>query len=322
LGGFIAENFLTETVLEAKLRQLEIARWGAAWLRDPTNVAGLGARLTSLLQEVLRLISPQARRSLTAAVVSDLASNLPASALAAGVLRSLWVEGRSQALLDQGLELVAGALADNEALIRGQIAGRTLRWAPKWLDRRIADKILKILAEVVEDMRRPDHPWRAQVSVAIERFLARLDTDPALRAKIERLKREMLAHPLILDQLDGLWTTAETWINPRTPESRQALADTASRLLLAVGDWLETRDDARDILNGWARLAAREVIAPRRHQIGAFVAEIVAGWDTRSIVEKLELQVGPDLQYIRINGTLVGGCVGLAIFCLARWLSL
>ena len=64
------------------------------------------------------------------------------------------------------------------------------------------------------------------------------------------------------------------------------------------------------------------MIAPRRHQIGAFVAEVVAAWDTRSIVDKLELQVGPDLQYIRINGTLVGGCVGLAIFCLARWLSL
>ena len=322
LGGFIAENFLTESVLEAKLRQLEIARWGAAWLRAPANAASLAGRLTSLLQELLRLVSPQTRRALTAAVASDLASNLPAATLTARVLRALWVDGRGHALIDQGYELVAKALTDNEALIRGQIAGRTFRWAPKWLDRKIADKILTVLADVVVDMRRPDHPWREQVFAAIERFLERLDTDPMLRERVERLKRGLLAHPLILDQLDGLWSAAENWINPQTPEGRQALADTARRLLAAVGDWLETHDDARDILNGWARLAAREVIAPRRHQIGAFVAEIVAAWDTRSIVEKLELQVGPDLQYIRINGTLVGGCVGLVIFSVARWLAL
>ena len=322
LGEFIAENFLTEAVLDAKLRQLEITRWGAAWLREPANTARLAGRLTSLLQELLRLVTPQTRRALTAAVASDLASHFPAASVASGVLRALWVEGRSQALLNQGLELVARTLSHNEALIRGQIAGRTFRWAPKWLDRRIADKILTVLADVVEDMRRPDHPWRARVSVAIEHFLERLDTDPLLRARIERFKRDLLAHPSILEPLDGLWSAAETWINPPTPEGREALADMASRLLRAAGDWLQTRDDARDILNGWARLAAREVIAPRRHQIGAFVAEIVAAWDTRSIVEKLELQVGPDLQYIRINGTLVGGCVGLAIFCVARLLNL
>jgi uncharacterized membrane-anchored protein YjiN (DUF445 family) len=321
LGGFIADNFLTQTVLEGKLRQLEVGRWGAAWLREPGHSANLAERLTRLLRELLSLVSPQTRRSLTAALASDLTSNLPAATLAAGVLRTLWVEDRSRALLDRGLDLVAKALADNEALIRGQIAGRTFRWAPKWLDRRIADKILKVVAEVVEDMRRPDHPWRAQASVAIEDFLERLDTDPVLRARIERLKRDLLAHPLILDQLDGLWSAAENWINPKTPEGRRRLTGMVCRLLAAAGDWLETRDDARDILNAWARLAAREVIAPRRHQIGAFVAEIMAGWDSRGIVEKLELQVGPDLQYIRINGTLVGGCVGLAIFCGARWLS-
>ena len=163
LGGFIAENFLSESVLEAKLRQLEIARWGAAWLRAPANAASLAGRLTSLLQELLRLVSPQTRRALTAAVASDLASNLPAATLTARVLRALWVDGRGHALIDQGYELVAKALTDNEALIRGQIAGRTFRWAPKWLDRKIADKILTVLADVVVDMRRPDHPWREQV---------------------------------------------------------------------------------------------------------------------------------------------------------------
>ena len=96
----------------------------------------------------------------------------------------------------------------------------------------------------------------------------------------------------------------------------------STRLLMSLGGWLEERSDARESFNTWARLAVQQVIAPRRHEIGKFIAEIVAGWDTRGIVEKLELQVGGDLQFIRINGTLVGGCVGLAIFVVAKMLSL
>ncbi len=322
LGGFIADNFLTEAVLEAKLRRLEIARWGAAWLGEPANAASLGRRLTSLLREVLRLVPPETRRALTSAVVKDLATAIPAAPLAASVLRAAWVEERGQGVLDRILDIAARALTDNEALIRDQMAGRTFRWAPKWLDRAIADKLIRVLAEVASDMRRPDHPWRAQVAGAVERLIARLEGDPAMRERVETYKRELLANPLVLGQLERVWSAAEDRVNPPTPEGREALSDLATRGLTALGTWLEQRDDARDILNGWARLAAQRLIAPRRHEIGAFIAEIVAGWDSRGIVEKLELRVGPDLQYIRINGALVGGSVGLVIFIVSRWLSI
>ena len=190
------------------------------------------------------------------------------------------------------------------------------------LDRRIGDRIIQALAEVVEEMRQPDHPWREQVRVSINEVIDRLDTDPAFREQVEGLKRELVAHPLVLANLERIWSEAENRLNPQTAEGRLAMAELVSRFLASAGEWLERRDDAREIFNGWARLAAQQVIAPRRHEIGRFIAEIVASWDTRSIVEKLELQVGKDLQYIRINGTLVGGLAGLAIFALSKWLSL
>jgi uncharacterized membrane-anchored protein YjiN (DUF445 family) len=322
LGEFIAENFLTEAVLEAKLRQLEIARWGAAWLSDPANAERLAQRITSLSHELLDLVAPQARRDFVAAVVKDIANALPAASLASSVLRALWIEGRTQAFLDHILDFASRSLTSNEDMIRSQVSGRTLRWAPRWLDRRIGDRIIQVLAEVVEDMRRPDHPWREQVRISIGEVIERLDTDEAFREQVEGLKRELVAHPLVLENLEHVWWEAESRVNPQTAEGRLAMTELVSRLLRSAGSWLERRDDAREIFNGWARLATQRVIAPRRHEIGRFIAEIVAGWDTRSIVEKLELQVGRDLQYIRINGTLVGGLVGLAIFTLARWLSL
>ena len=322
LGEFIAENFLTEAVLDAKLRQLEIARWGADWLSEPANAERLAQRITSLSRELLDLVAPQARRDFMAAVVKDIANALPAASLASSVLRALWLEGRTQAFLDYILDFVSRSLATNEDLIRGQVSGRTFRWAPRWLDRKIGDRIIQALAEVVEDMRHADHPWREQVRVSISEVIDRLDTDPAFREQVEALKKELVAHPLVLGNLERIWSEAESRVNPQTPEGMLAMTQLATRLLVSAGDWLEKRDDAREIFNGWARLAAQLVIAPRRHEIGRFIAEIVAGWDTRGIVEKLELQVGRDLQYIRINGTLVGGLVGLSIFIVSRWLSL
>jgi uncharacterized membrane-anchored protein YjiN (DUF445 family) len=322
LGEFIAENFLTEAVLGAKLLQLEIGRWGAAWLRDPANAARLANQLTSLLHELLDLVTPQMRRDFVAIVARDLASALQAAPLASSMLRALWVDGRTQAFLDRILDFASRALTTNEELIRSQVTGRTFRWAPKWLDRKIADRIIRALAEVVQEMREADHPWRQQVTDSVNELIDRLDCDPALRERVEGLKRELVAHPLVLGNLERIWSQAENYMNPPTPEGRLALTEIATRLLSGVGGWLEERGDARESFNTWARLAVQNVIAPRRHEIGKFIAEIVAGWDTRSIVEKLELQVGGDLQFIRINGTLVGGCVGLAIFIVAKMLSL
>ena len=91
---------------------------------------------------------------------------------------------------------------------------------------------------------------------------------------------------------------------------------------MAFGEWLDTDKEAGAIINSWARAAATQVVAPQRKQIGVFIAQVVAGWDTRSVVDKLELQVGKDLQYIRVNGTLVGGLVGLVIFTVARLIGL
>jgi uncharacterized membrane-anchored protein YjiN (DUF445 family) len=322
LGDFIAENFLTEGVLEAKLRQLEIARWGAAWLREPDNAARLAARLTNLLHDLFGLVTPEMRRDFVAILARDLSGALQAAPLASSVLRALWVDGRTQIFLDRLLDFVARSLAEHEDLIRSQVAGRTFRWAPKWLDRRIADRIIRALTEVVQEMREPDHPWRRQVTDSVNELIERLDSDPALRERVEGLKRELVAHPIVLASLERIWSQVESRMNPPTEEARQALTRIAARLLAAFGRWLEDRGDARESFNTWARLAVQNVIAPRRLEIGRFIAEIVAGWDTRGIVEKLELQVGADLQFIRINGTLVGGAVGLAIFAGAKLLSL
>jgi uncharacterized membrane-anchored protein YjiN (DUF445 family) len=323
LGEFIAENFLTEAVLDAKLRQLEIARWGAGWLRQPDNARRLAVRITAAIPQLVELAPVQARRELITVAATGLIRAIPAAPLAATILGVLWSGGRAQPLLDRGLDLLAGYLAANEPAIRSQVRGRALRWAPAWLDRRIGDKVVAALADIVGEMRDPEHPWRLELEAGVTGFIERLRTDPELRAKGEELKAALLKDPgPLVAHLEQAWTRFADRLRADGTEGQGDLAGPLARAIVTLGGWLDADADSRATLNAWARAAAGRLIAPQRHVIGRFIAQVVAGWDTRSIVEKLELQVGRDLQYIRVNGTLVGGLVGLLIFVAARRLGL
>jgi uncharacterized membrane-anchored protein YjiN (DUF445 family) len=322
LGAFIADNFLTTEVLSARLRQLEIGRWGASWLRQPANAAMVAARLVKLAPELLALSTAEARRRFVTAIATDAIAAAPAAKLASGVLRAAASGERGEALLDTGLDLLARALAGNEELLRAEVAGRTFRWLPRWLDEKIADRILRAFAETLEAMRAIDHPMRAKLLSALHDFAARLETDPELAARAEAIKAQIVSHPLLVARLGELGEAFERRLTPRSDTEAQALAERLAAGLVGLGDWLYGQTEAIEIFNDWARSAVERAIAPRRHDIGRSIASVVAGWDVRSVVDRLELQVGADLQYIRINGTLVGGAVGLIIFALSQWFGL
>ena len=317
LGAFIADNFLTAEILEGRLRQLEVARWGAAWLRKRDNAAMAAERLVRLIPELLSLSTADARRRFIATIATDVISAVPAAPLAAGVLRSLSSGAQREVLLDAGLDLVGGALAKNQDLVRAEVAGRTYRWLPRWLDEKIADKLLEALGRTIEEMRSPEHPWRDRVGRYLDDFIGRLEADPALAERAETIKRRITAHPLLLERLGQLGDALETRLRPSTEQEARELADRLAAWLASLGAWLYAETEAVEIFNEWARRAVQQIVVPRRREIGRLIASVVASWDARNVVEKLELQVGADLQYIRINGTLVGGLVGLLIYVLS-----
>lgn len=322
LGAFIADNFLTAEVLEARLRQLEVGRWGAAWLRQRRNAALVAERFVKLMPELMAFSTPETRRRFVGTIAADAIAAVPAAPLAAGALRAIWGDERREALMDAGLELIASALAQNEALIRAEVAGRTYRWLPRWVDQKIADALLNGLMRTIDEMRQPGHPWRARVSAYVDGFIVRLETDPALAAKADEIKRQITSHAILADRLGDVGNALETWLRPATDEQARALTERLAGWLSRLGGWLYGQDEAVAIFNDWARQALQRSVAPRRRQIGRMIAGVVASWEVGSVVEKLELQVGADLQYIRINGAIVGGLVGLAIFTMSRLLQL
>ena len=321
LGRFITNNFLSTRVAHERLAQVDMVAWLARWLSDPASVT-LFARNVSLAM-------PRILRSVPGAEVGEVLGkfarygieSIPAAPLASRILAVLWAQGNAQALLDRALDLAEGALGRHKDFITRKVSERSSRWIPQWVDAIIADRVMSGVLATLNEMRAPEHPWRVELQQAIEKLIDELATDPDFYARGEAMKAELLASPLFHEQATTLWAQIERGLYADPEGQAEAMARACETGLRTFGTWLSHDPERRARLNRWIRLLILRTVLPRRAEIGAYVAQVVHNWDSATLVDRLELQVGKDLQYIRINGTLVGGLVGLIIFMVSRWIA-
>jgi uncharacterized membrane-anchored protein YjiN (DUF445 family) len=320
LGRFITNNFLTPKVLSEKLVQVDAAQWIADWLGSPDNARRVAHNAARVVPEVVRalprdLISDALGRSVVAGLKA-----VPAAPVAGNLLAIVWAQGQTQKVLERAIAFAEAALLANKGFIRARVEANSSRWVPRWLDGIVADKIVTTITATLAEMRDPAHPWRLELKAGIEGLIGRLSSDPALRADVEAAKNAFLDDPLFIEHVTAMWEE----IDARLPTDISAHAETIAAgveySLLRAGRWLREDQALKVKINRWIRYLARRMISPRRAEIGAFVTNVVEAWDSTTLVNRLELQVGKDLQYIRINGTLVGGLVGLLIFTASKWL--
>ena len=322
LGRFIVDNFLSPRVLDAKLRQLELAAWGGAWLSRPTNARAVAARIVAWTPELVRTLPEGALEELAAAAALAAVRAIPAAATAGKLVSALWAGGRAEAIIAALTERLGAWLEGHQQVIADQVQAQSWPWLPKWVDKIIAEKITAGLRRLLSDLRQADHPWRVTLAAQIEVLIERMATDPAFRARGEAIKQALLDDPQLSGHVRALWSDIKARLAGAWTDGAEELEAKLARLLVDLAAWLRDDPALQRTLNTGARALARKVIGPRRHDIGGFVTQVVASWDTKSVVDRLELQIGADLQYIRVSGTLVGGVVGLALYSLSRWLRL
>jgi uncharacterized membrane-anchored protein YjiN (DUF445 family) len=317
IGGFVINNFLIPSVLESRLETLDVAGWWSEWLRRPGNGALIARQFAGIAPPVAELLArPEVHEALTGAARRGLGA-VPAAPLVGQSLRLLVAKGfiakAADWLLDQGER----ALSRHGDLIREQVSKNTSAWMPKWLDKRLADRVLTSLRNAIDEMRKPGHPLRGSLELRAEALATKLIEDPAMAKEGDRIKSDLLANPVIAAYLDPMWRSVEERL--KAGDSEDSLVRTGIEQVLSGTARLLADDPAiAATLNAWTRSAIARLIAPNRDTIGAFIGDVVSGWDDETLVSKIELQIGKDLQYIRINGTIVGGLVGLLIFAASR----
>ena len=316
IGRFMANNFLSPRVLAERIRDVDISGWAARWILRGDNAKNVAQRTTSSLNQALSALPREDLNAVLSGAVRGGIESVPASPFASKVLSLLWAQGEMQELAERLLVWASSALAKNRESIRAKVSKRTSRLIPKWIDGIVADRIIDGVTRILDEMREPDHPWRIEMTTTVEQLIGDLATKPELIEKGEELKARMLAAPAVTTQIDALWVSIENRLE--APTTQAQMTRMLERLLTNMGTRIQNDAHLRDSINRWLRVAVLRTVAPRRAEIAHFIRNVVENWDTETLTDRIELTVGRDLQYIRINGTLVGGLVGLIIFAVTQ----
>jgi uncharacterized membrane-anchored protein YjiN (DUF445 family) len=318
LGHFIAQDFLKPDEVTNRLKQVDVAGWIARWLTIPENARSLAVSLQALLPPLLDVLGDDRLRAFARTAIRTGIDSIETGPLVARVLNVLMAHGQEQIVFEFGIDAGTAFLEEHREGIRKRIGQNGGRWLRNWVDGKVADAVVDEMLSALSDARAPTHPWRTEYRAWLKRQAARLADDPEVVEACERIKSEVLDSSVVDGYLD--WVGAELQSKVRSDWAAQEGTTMLAleRVFVAAGGWLEADGRVREQVNAWTQQLLVYAVVPNRDDIGAFIAGVVERWDTETLVSKLELQVGRDLQFIRINGTLVGGAVGLLIFCLER----
>ena len=321
LGEFVQTNFLTRDVLSERLAGAGAGRRIGGWLKDPANAARAGGAVADALRGTLQVIDDRDVSSGLERLVARRVESIPVAPLVGKVIDLAIEGGHQERLLDAVLTGLDGFLEDNRPTLRERLQKESPWWIPEPIDDRIFNKIFSGVQRFLTDVRAdPDHEVRRSIDERLAAFAARLHEDPQLLDKGEELKRELLAHPDVRAWLGSLWgelkrTTLHTTMHPDSELRRRIDA-----ALVALGERLERDPELQAKIDDWLVSTAGYIVDHYRGEAANLISSTVAKWDGKATSERMELQVGRDLQFIRINGTLVGGFAGLLIYSISQWL--
>jgi uncharacterized membrane-anchored protein YjiN (DUF445 family) len=319
LANFLKENFLIPPVVARRMRNIDIAGAVGRFLQAPEGQeTRIRQGASRLMADLFESLDDERLGGLVKSAVSSRLKKMEIAPFLGHALASAINEDRHVPMLEAAIRWMARALDANEGLIRDMVHKRA-SWVLKiaGLDVKLADSIVDGLRKLTVEMSTdPAHPVRRKVEQALADLANDLQTNAETRARVEAMKDELLANKSVGLWLDTLWQKGRAAMIKAARNPDAALAGKLGEVLRSMGESLEKDARLHNAINQFARRAASGMAASYGSQIVKLVSETVRGWDARTVTERLESAVGRDLQYIRINGTLVGGMVGLTLHAL------
>jgi uncharacterized membrane-anchored protein YjiN (DUF445 family) len=319
LGAFVQDNFLTPEVVVSRVRTARLAERASAWLVAPGNAEALAAQVTETLVGLADVVKDQDVHRVLESELGHALDRVDLAPIGAGVLRAVTESGRHHELFDAMLGGIERTLEDNREPLRARFGQESPWWLPDAAQDRIFERLLDGFGAFLRDVNAdPDHELRHRFDEWVVSFTDRLRTDPALAARADDLKREVLGHPDLRRWTASLWTDVKAGLRSQADDPASPLRARVADAIRAAGARLSTDTDLARAADELAERVVR-LVAERFHdEIGSLVTATIARWDAAETSDKLELLLGRDLQFIRINGTVVGGIAGLAIHAVSR----
>jgi uncharacterized membrane-anchored protein YjiN (DUF445 family) len=318
LGQFIEVHFLEAGPVEAKLRQVDFGSFIADWLRDRKRSDDLARFTLRLLPEAFSATETSGLMTFITRRMTTQLQSIDLAPLAAGTLRAFVAEGRHQSLLDDLLRIVHDTLTQKEtmAMIREKIRAELptllrLYRADKFLVNKIVASASTFFEEVRND---PKHPFRGEFDRMVLSFVDRLGADRSYADRIDGLKRDLLARPELSELGRTIWSNARSFIERSAAGETQVLRHHLTGMFIAAGEALTGDAELRGEINQGLVTVLRSFIADQKSGVSTFISDQVKAWNMAQLISLIEINIGKDLQYIRFNGSLIGGLAGLALY--------
>ena len=325
MAQFLRENFLTPAVVARRMAGMNVAKAAGEFLAaaPERGESDDRSRITSgaaeLLAEVLESLDPDRLGNQVRAGLAGQLGKLEIAPLVGRMIETTMADKRHQPLIDGFVRWAGLTIEDNEDTLRDIIHQRVagvLRWTglDKTISTSVLDGLYKLLAEVLVN---PDHPLRGKIEEGLAKLGQDLQHDPETRAKVEEMKRDLIANPAVAVWWMGVWERMRQSLIARARDPESGMGEDMRNMLAELGQALQKDARLQHQINRFARRTMVGVATRYGDQIVRLVSETVKRWDATTITDRVEGAVGRDLQFIRINGTLVGGLVGMTLHFLA-----
>ncbi|MFJ5519938.1 DUF445 domain-containing protein [Streptomyces griseoluteus] len=322
LGEFVGENFLSEDVVRQRLAAVGIGSRLGDWLAEPANADRVTSELATALRGALTVLRDSDVQAVVGEAITRRADAREIGPAVGKLLDRIVADGGHRRVVDLVVGRAHEWLERHRDDVMVAIEGGAPGWTPRFVDRKVGDRVYKELLRFVTEMREmPSHPARAALDRFLTDFATDLQSDTETRERVERLKSDVLARDEVQDLIASAWTAVRSMIVAAAEDEHSELRLRVRAGLLSLGRRLATEPKMQGKVDRWIEGAAVHVVTTYRREITSLITETVAGWDAEHTTRKIEAHIGRDLQFIRINGTVVGSLAGLVIYTVSRALG-
>jgi uncharacterized membrane-anchored protein YjiN (DUF445 family) len=320
LGSFVVSNFLSPQNIRPYIQKLKISGFVGEWLGKEKNQEVLIKNLSDIVLDILNKLDDSEVSNFISKKVSEMTDNIQLNKIVGNGIGYILEKNDHQRIITNLSAQIKNYVTENEEMIKDRVKKGSYTFIPSFVDNKIADKIASGLADFFKEIEEDSqHEIRNLITKKIHEFSIDLKEDLKWNDEFKTIKNDLLKGDKLEEYSNDIWISIKNTLKKELQEDQSSLKNYLSKNLNEFSENLKTDENFQNKIDHWVRVTAYKYILKNTHQFGDLISSTVGNWQGKELSEKLELEVGKDLQFIRVNGTLVGGLVGLIIYTIANF---
>ncbi len=320
LGGFVVSNFLSPQNIRPYIQKLKVSNFIGEWLGKEKNQEVLMKNISDIILDILNKLDDATVSLFISKKVSEMADNIKLNAIVGNGIHYILEKNDHQRMITGLSSQIKNYITENNEMIKDRVKKGSYSFIPSFVDHKIADKITDGLSDFFREIEEdPYHEIRHLITERIREFSTDLKEDPKWDQEFKNIKNDLLKGDKLNEYSNDIWISIKKTLTEELQQDDSSLKKYLLKNLDEFSQNLKTNEGLQDKIDNWVRVTAYKYILKNTHQFGSLISSTVGNWQGKELSEKLELEVGKDLQFIRVNGTLVGGLVGLIIYTIAHF---